>query len=123
MDVDAVPDWAEEVLEDPSESVFVPSSTAVENVPTPLVLYSPKAADERNDVGFGPVPIEAKPVPVTDLTPLILRGEFSDSLGDTIWEGEVSFGENHSFKAECLAIAGKCSLKEILTTTQVEFVF
>lgn len=122
MDVDTVPDWAEEVLEDPSESVFVAPSV-VENVPTPLVLYSPKAADERNEVGFGPVPIESKPVPVTDLTPLILRGEFSDSLGDVIWEGQVSFGEHHSFKAECQAIAGKCSLKEILTSTEVEFVF
>eukprot|EP00210_Caulerpa_lentillifera_P008677 g8276.t1 len=119
MDVDGVPDWAEEVLEDPTTgSVFV-DSTPVENVPTPLVLYSPKAAEERNEVGFGPVPIETKPAPVGDLTPLILKGEFSDSLGDTIWEGQVAFGEHHSFKAQCQAIAGKCSLKEILSSTQV----
>lgn len=103
VDIEDIPEWAMEVVEAPTP-------------PAPSVLYSPKAAEERNNSVFGPVPIPAGP---PDLTPLLMKSDGSVRTGETVWQGVIGFAEQKPFRAQCIAIAGKLHLGAILLDSHV----
>lgn len=99
IDIGEIPDWALEVVEAPPSAVRTSA------------LYSPKA-EERNNSAFGPVPIRTTPL---DLTPLLMKDDGSLVVGETVWKGEIGCPDRAPFKAQCIAIAGKCNLQNVLT--------
>ena len=104
VDLEEIPEWAMEVVETPPPVQAAP------------LLYSPKAAEERNNSVFGPVPMRQSP---PDLTPLLMKDDGSLVVGESVWQGEIGFAEQTPFKAQCISIAGKCNLKTVLLSTQV----